>query len=180
MYYAIAELKSRNKIRTIGLDLLALAVVFLAPTFSHLLGFPLYYLDPMRIIVLAAVVHSHRINAYSLAIVLPLFSFLVSGHPVFPKFILVSFELMFNLLMFQLILSETKKAFLAAFLSVVASKVVYYFFKYLLISAALIESDLISTPLYFQAIVAIIISVYIYFIISKKSKTNSHTNQEEL
>ncbi len=180
MNYAIAKAKNRNRIGTIAFDLIALTVVFLVPTFSHLLGFPLYYLDPMRIIVLAAVVHSHRINAYSLAIVLPLFSFLVSGHPVFPKFIVISFELMFNLLLFQLILSETKKAFLAAFLSVIASKVVYYFFKYLLISAALIESGLISTPLYFQAIVAIIISVYIYFVISKKKNTTFNTNQEAL
>jgi hypothetical protein len=51
--------------------------------------------------------------------------------------------------------------------SIAASKLFYYIFKYLFISYGLIQSELISTPVYMQIITSIIFSIYVSIIIRK-------------
>jgi hypothetical protein len=64
-----------KKYKTAILDVTALLIIYLTPAISHLFSFPVYLLEPMRIMLILAVVHTSRKNAYLLALTLPLFSF---------------------------------------------------------------------------------------------------------
>jgi hypothetical protein len=102
-----------------------------------------------------------------LALSLPLFSHLISAHPVFLKTILISFELLLFSVLFYEFSKKFKSVFLVMLVSIVAGKLFYYLFKYLFISYGLIQSELISTPVYMQIIVSIIFSLYVSYILNR-------------
>lgn len=45
---------SKTNVGIILTDIILLTVIYFLPTISHLIGFPLYLLDPMRIVVLGS------------------------------------------------------------------------------------------------------------------------------
>jgi hypothetical protein len=170
----------------IGLtDAVALLFVYLVPTLSHLTSLPFYMIDPMRVAVLGALLVSKDWkNGLVLALSLPLFSFAVSGHPVFPKCLLIAAELSVNVLLFVwlsriFVRSASPSSFtsspengsaakapgsaavvgVAAFVSILLSKALYYGLKALVLSAGLMQTELISTALLVQLAVALLISV---------------------
>ncbi len=147
--------------RTILVDVAILIAIYFIPAFSHIAPFPLYLLDPMRIFMLAGFVLSRQnTNAYLLALTIPLFSSLVTGHPPFFKAILISIELSVNIAFFLQLLSNTKlNVPFALFSSIIASKLVYYALKFGFISLGLIEGDLITTNLLMQLVSAIFITM---------------------
>lgn len=147
---------ARDKAVGIGLtDAAAVLFVFAVPALSHLTSVPFYLLDPMRMAVLGALLFSRNWkNALVLALALPLFSFAVSGHPVYPKFLLIAAELSVNVLLFAW-LSRKMNAGIAAFVSILLSKVLYYGFKAAVLSAGLLQADLISTTIWWQLGVAV-------------------------
>ena len=146
----------RDKAVGIGLtDAAAVLFVFAVPALSHLTSVPFYLLDPMRMAVLGALLFSKNWkNALVLALALPLFSFAVSGHPVYPKFLLIAAELSVNVLLFAW-LSRKMNAGIAAFVSILLSKVLYYGFKAAVLSAGLLQAELISTTIWWQLGVAV-------------------------
>ena len=158
-----------DKVRIISFDLLVLSVIYLIPTFSHLVGFPIYYLDPMRMMVFLIIIHTNRKNSYIIAATLPLVSFLTSSHPVLLKSLAISVELTFNVWLFFELSKLFKNNFLPAVFSIVLSKGLYYAVKFLLLSAALISSDFITTPLYLQIITILLITIYAFVIIPYKN-----------
>ena len=197
----------------IGLtDAVALLFVYLVPTLSHLTSLPFYMIDPMRGAVLGALLVSKDWkNGLVLALSLPLFSFAVSGHPVFPKCLLIAAELSVNVLLFVwlsriFVRSASPSSFasspengsaakapgsanhpyaaspssftsspengsvvkapgsaavvgVAAFVSILLSKALYYGLKALVLSAGLMQTELISTALLVQLAVALLISL---------------------
>ncbi len=147
---------ARDKAVGIGLtDAAAVLFVFAVPALSHLTSVPFYLLDPMRMAVLGALLFSKNWkNALVLALALPLFSFAVSGHPVYPKFLLIAAELSVNVLLFAW-LSRKMNAGIAAFVSILLSKVLYYGLKAAVLSAGLLQADLISTTIWWQLGVAV-------------------------
>jgi hypothetical protein len=147
---------ARDKAVGIGLtDAAAVLFVFAVPALSHLTSVPFYLLDPMRMAVLGALLFSRNWkNALVLALALPLFSFAVSGHPVYPKFLLIAAELSVNVLLFAW-LSRKMNAGIAAFVSILLSKVLYYGFKAAVLSAGLLQAELISTTIWWQLGVAV-------------------------
>ena len=147
---------ARGKAVGIGLtDAAAVLFVFAVPALSHLTSVPFYLLDPMRMAVLGALLFSRNWkNALVLALALPLFSFAVSGHPVYPKFLLIAAELSVNVLLFAW-LSRKMNAGIAAFVSILLSKVLYYGFKAAVLSAGLLQAELISTTIWWQLGVAV-------------------------
>ncbi len=147
---------ARDKAVGIGLtDAAAVLFVFAVPALSHLTSVPFYLLDPMRMAVLGALLFSKNWkNALVLALALPLFSFAVSGHPVYPKFLLIAAELSANVLLFAW-LSRKMNAGIAAFVSILLSKVLYYGFKAAVLSAGLLQTELISTTIWWQLGVAV-------------------------
>lgn len=150
-------------------DAVALAFVLVVPALSHLTAIPFYLIDPMRIAALGVLLTTRdRKNSLVLAILLPVFSMLVSGHPVFPKCLLISVELGSNVLLltwFSRIASRLWSSRpglttgVAAFASIFVSKGLYYLLKLAVISVGWLQMDLVSTALWIQLVVALCISL---------------------
>lgn len=87
-----ATLTRTTVVNSFGINAAALTLIYFTPALSHLLNFPLYLIEPMRLMLILAMVHSNRLNA-SAAVSLPLFSFAVSGHPLFYKMSAILLEL---------------------------------------------------------------------------------------
>ena len=147
---------ARDKAVGIGLtDAAAVLFVFAVPALSHLTSVPFYLLDPMRMAVLGALLFSKNWkNALVLALALPLFSFAVSGHPVSPNFLLIAAAPSVPVLL-SAWLSRKMNAGIAAFVSILLSKVLYYGFKAAVLSAGLLQAELISTTIWWQLGVAV-------------------------
>jgi len=159
---------SIQKIKNIVFDLIALLAIYLVPAVSHLLSFPVYYLEPMRIMLILAIVHTSRKNAYLIALTLPLFSILISAHPSLIKTSLITGELLLNVWLFFFLSEKFSNKVLGMFSSIIVSKLMYYLIKFLLINTALMGGDLISTPVYIQVIMLFVLSGYVYFMSSRK------------
>lgn len=163
------QLTKKNTLTSILIDIGALTFIYLVPTISHIINLPVYLIEPMRLMLIFALVHTNKTNAFIIALTLPLFSFLVSGHPVFPKMILIAFELSLNVYLFYFLASKIKSVFPAIFLSIILSKVIYYMLKFGLVSMAIIDGTVISTPLTIQLITTIVFSSYL-FLFYRKNK----------
>ncbi|MBR4822323.1 MAG: hypothetical protein IKZ71_04160 [Bacteroidales bacterium] len=150
---------ARNKAVGIGItDAAAMLLVFLVPALSHLTSVPFYLLDPMRMAVLGALLCTRNWkNSLALALALPIVSFALSGHPVFPKFLLISAELSVNVLVFAW-LSRKMNAGVSAFVSILLSKLFYYGLKAVVLSAGLLQMSLVSTTIWWQFGVAVALS----------------------
>lgn len=107
MANAISLSKSQINIRSIIIDVLGLTFVYFVPTLSHLVGLPIYLIEPMRIMVVLAMAHTNRTNAYILALTLPVFSYAISMHPVFAKSLLITAELLLNVWLFYYLLKSS-------------------------------------------------------------------------
>lgn len=147
--------------KIILIDLVILGLALAIPALSHVLPVPLYYLDPMRIFVLSGYFFSRsNLNGYFLAIVIPLFSMWVTGHPVFIKSILIVLELSVNIYIFNYLSGKIKeKLFFNVWFSILISKVIYYILKSIFIHFAFLEGKLISTPVFEQVINITFISI---------------------
>ena len=145
-----------------------LVLVYLTPVLSHLFAIPLYYLEPMRIIVIISLVYTGRFNSYILALTLPVFSYLVSGHPLFFKAGIMTGELLLNIFIFDLLSYKIKNIFIVTFLSIILSKMLYYLFKYIFISTNLLHGTLVSTPIIIQLILTVVLACLIFYILNKK------------
>ncbi|PLX04526.1 MAG: hypothetical protein C0595_02915 [Marinilabiliales bacterium] len=163
------QLMQRKTIISVLIDLIAIGFIYYVPTISHLISLPLYLMEPMRLMLIIALVHSSKANAYLLALSLPIFSFVISGHPVFPKMLLITFELVFNVVLFYGLTKKIKYLFPSILLSIILSKVAYYIIKFGLIKLTILDSTLFSTPLYIQIVTALVFSSYVY-IFYKKNK----------
>ncbi len=159
---AITLSSARAKI--IFVDITALLFIYFTPAISHLLNFPLYLLEPMRIMLILSLAHTNRRNAYLIALTLPLFSLIISSHPSVLKSLLITAELFLNVYLFIYFSEKIRHIFGAALLSIIISKSVYYIFKYIFITSGMLQSELISTPLLLQGVVAIILSGYLTWI----------------
>jgi len=164
---AITISKSET-LRSVIIGSFALLLIYFTPALSHLLNFPLYLIEPMRLMLIIAMVHSNRQNAFLLAISLPLFSFAVSGHPVFYKMLLISAELALNVYLYFMFVRIFKNSFTAMLSGIVISKVVYYLVKAVLISLAVTGPGLFSTPIWIQVLTTLIFSGYAFVILNRK------------
>lgn len=153
--------------RSVLLDFVGLALIYMIPTLAHLTQLPVYFIEPMRLMLILAMVHTNQTNAYILAFTLPLFSFAISSHPVFIKMLLITMELSLNVYLFFLFRKLIKKILPAIVFSIIASKLVYYLMKYFVIGFGLLNSGLISTPILIQLLTTAIFSAYIYFMIKR-------------
>jgi len=164
MEKALNIIDFKSNIKTYLIDFSLLLLIYFLPALSHLFAFPVYYLDPMRIALVVALIHTSKKNAYIIAITLPLFSFLISSHPQILKSFLLSTELIINLGLFFFLKDKLKNVFATLFISIVISKVIYYFLKFVLIYFSLLNDKLFSTPFYFQLISVFVLSSYIYIV----------------
>lgn len=157
-----AQLTSKRTISYVIFDILALTFIYFVPTISHMLSLPLYLIEPMRIALVLALVHTTKRNAYIIAVTLPLFSFLVSAHPVFYKMMLITGELAINVWLFYFIFNKSKNAFISILSSIVLSKSIYYLAKFIAVAIIFQTGDsIIATSLYIQVATTLVFSAYL-------------------
>ncbi len=150
---------SINLSKVILCDIICLALFLYVPALSHYSSIPLYRFEPMRIVLLInLLLLGDKKNSYFLAFILPLFSFIVSGHPLLPKAIIMSLELLTNVFLFFVFKTKVN-ASASLFVSIIASKGVFYLLKFLLVSLGLLNSSLVETNLFIQVIVAGVLSL---------------------
>ncbi len=164
----------RTSSNTIVIDLLSLAAIAFLPALSHMFNFPFYLLEPMRILLIVSITHTSKRNSFIVAAALPVFSFLLSLHPAIFKSLLVLAELSLNVWLFYLLDKKFNSPIMGMIVSIITSKLFYYCAKYLMIRASLIEGEFITTPIYLQAIVGLVLSVYIHFAWKKNSAKAEH------
>jgi hypothetical protein len=171
MSSTLAAIKSNGTlVKSVVVDIFGLAFIYLVPTFSHLLNIPLYLIEPMRLMLIIAIAHTTKRNAYLIALTLPIFSFLVSAHPHILKTLLITIELVINVWLFYFLKKHWKNYFAAMLTSILVSKLAYYLMKYAMINFAFLDSSLISTPIYLQVITMVVFSWYLLFVMSKNEK----------
>jgi len=114
-------------------------------------------------------VHTTKRNAYIIALTLPIFSYLVSAHPVFYKMLLISGELVLNVWLFYFILSKTKNAFVSILSAIVTSKAIYYIAKFIAVALILKTGEsIIATSLTIQVATTLVFSVYLGLIFRRR------------
>lgn len=151
---------TRTLMRTALVDITLLVVACLVPTLSHITALPLYHLNPMLLVLLAGMLLvRNRANAFLLAVMLPLVSMMIVGMPTPLKAICMTAEMLTLVGLFTLMDNATASArgrmgrtFAILLAAMVASKIVYYAMKALLIS----PDALISTPLLTQVVVMVV------------------------
>lgn len=164
------QLKSKETFRAAVLDVAALLFIYFVPAISHMLKLPVYFIEPMRLALILALLHTTRRNAYILALTLPVFSFLISAHPMLPKMLLITAELTLNVFLFYVLLKKLKSAPLAVLLSIAGSKLFYYLIKFALINTAIMATGLVGIPIVMQVIMTIVFAGYAMLILQKKYK----------
>lgn len=142
----------KNTVPVIMMDAAVLLLVYFIPALSHLSPFPLYYMDPMRLLLFTSyLISKNNSNTLILAATIPLFSYAVTGHPVFYKSLLISIELLINAACFMwMIKKSTWHPGVIFFIAAIISKVFYYLFKYIFLTTALLTGNLKATDLDIQ------------------------------
>lgn len=161
---AITTHQWKSTVKAGLLDLSALAFIYFVPALSHMLSIKLYLIEPMRLMLILAMVHTHRKNAFLLALTLPFFSYLISSHPVFIKSALIAAELMVNVALFYLLVRYVHRLG-AIFASIWLSKIFYYGLKYIAIMTVLPGESLIGTPLQIQLVTSAAFSLYLFLML---------------
>jgi len=157
------------RLTTVVTDISALVFVGLVPAASHLFKIPVYYIEPMRVMLVLALLYSSRWNAYALAIVLPLFSFLVSGHPAPLKMMIIMAELVLNAWLFLYFYQKTRKSFLSAFGSIIISKVFCYATYLAAFSMAFVKAEAEITFVIAQMILTLVLSSLVWIILARRN-----------
>lgn len=161
------------KRQVVWVDIACFLLCVVAVELSHLTTFPSHLFEPIRMIVIMSLFYFGYkrgfsiVNSCALAFLLPLFSSLISGHPIFLKCFLMSIELFLNIL-FLVFIGKYTKIFFAVFLSILLSKVVYYILKYYLIVNGIMDSNFISIGAFYQLIVMFCYSILISYIFKDK------------
>jgi len=159
---------AKQNIRTLLLDFLIVAGMVGLVSFAHLIPFPLYKLEPMKLFLLVAILYASRGNALLMAATIPLISTATSGHPIFPKNLIIGVELM----VFAGILTaksiQTLNIPLRFLTALMASKLVYYIVKALVIYSGWLSMSLVSTSLLIQIQGAVIVFLAYWILILPK------------
>lgn len=158
----------KRKTHIIIFDLFTVLAIYLLPSISHFLSFPVYYLDPMRLMLILSIIYTSRSNTLLIAATLPFVSLLISSHPSLIKSLLIYSELSLNAMLYYLFSKRIKNKFTPIFFSIIVAKVFYYSAKYISLNTSLIEGDLFSTPLYLQIVIVIIVSGFVHLIQSRR------------
>ena len=152
------------------LNAIGVSLIYFTPALSHLFSFPVYYLEPMRIMMFIGLAFMNRKSVYFIALSLPFFSYLISAHPSIIKSGLIAFELVINAWLFYFLFERNGNKLQSAFFSLILSKLLYYSLKYLFIFATLLSAELISTPVYIQIFIAVALSIFLAA--TKKAESN--------
>jgi hypothetical protein len=162
--------RSGNILSASILDVAALAVVYFTPLIGHLLQLPFYMIEPMRLMAVISMVHSTRMNSFLLALVLPLFSWVATGHPELTKMLVMTMELGMNVFLFYLLRKKMNSVFLAMIIAITASKILCYSLYLVFFSMMFIREEAEMTFLVAQVITTLLFSLYASTLFRKNSQ----------
>lgn len=145
------------------LDIIAVLFIIFLGEISRFIGYPVYVLDPMRMMIILAFAFTPRWNGWVLALILPLASYFFGYHPTITKTTLMAFELLLNVWLFWYLIDKTRMTLLSILISIVFSKAVYYALKYVCLQLGWLDGELVATPLETQMITTAIFSLFIFF-----------------
>lgn len=145
-------------------DVAAVLFIIFLGNISQFFGFPVYNLDPMRMMVVIAIAFTPRWNTYLLALLLPIVSYYLGAHPHLMKSSLMIIELLINVSLFWFLLSKTRMTLLSILLSILFAKAVYYTLKYVGIQQDWISGELVSTPFDLQVITTLAFSIFLFLV----------------
>lgn len=147
-------------------------------TGSHLIGLPLYKINPMHWVIYIIILFRKPFfsSVVVLAFALPFTSYLLTGHPFLFKSIIMGAELA----VYGIIFIATIKTFhlapvLAFVVSQVSGHIFYYGLKFVLIKVGLIDSVLVSTSIILQLVVFAVLGLFV-FLTDKIILTDKHRN----
>jgi hypothetical protein len=166
-----AQAYNREFLKSIFIDTFALAVIYFTPVLAHLISFPVYMIEPMRLMIILSMAHSSRRNSYLLAFTLPLFSYIATSHPEFFKMLIITAELVLNVFFFYWLCGKMKNIFVAMVSSIIASKVICYLLYLIFFSIAFVRNEADLLFLFVQLLTTILFSAYIYFFWKKNNQT---------
>jgi len=161
------DLKSK-KVRYLVTDIFIVGIIYILPTLSHLTSVPFYLFEPMRLALVFSIIVTNQKNSILIALSLPAISLIISSHPNFAKSILIMFELTINVILFYKFSKNLNNTFVVMFLSILIAKLFYYSSKFLFLKLEYLQGDLISTPIWIQWLVLIILSIIASFSIQNK------------
>ena len=159
---------SKELLKSLLFGFAAILFIVLAPALAHLANFPIYYIEPMRLMLILALAHTPKANAYALALSLPLVSFLFSGHPEVVKMLIITAELTLNVWLFYFIFKKTSRTFISIFLSIILSKMFCYSLYLVFFSWAFFMSETQTVFLISQLIATTLFSAYLYWAMNHK------------
>lgn len=155
-------------VKVLLIDAFLLLLIYLLPAAAHLTGIPVYMMEPMRLALILSIAHTNRANTYLLAATLPLFSFLLSGHPVFIKMLIITAELLMNVWIFYFLTRRKLHLFTAMILAILLSKIVCYLLYWPLISFTFMVEEAEPRFLLIQFAATTIFSLYIAFTVKRQ------------
>lgn len=162
-----------NKYRIISgslFDIIVILSILVITTVSHFISaFPLFVLEPIRIAILLSMLYTSRYNSIILAVILPLFSSVISSHPELFKSLIMCVELMSNVLIYNYICNRKINRIYPIFVSIVLSKILYYILKTVLLYLGLMHGQLLATNIFIQMAITVILSGA-FFLLNKKIK----------
>ena len=152
------------------LDIVILIAFACLPTIFHFIDLPLYIFEPMRLFLIAGYFSTNsENNAYSLAICIPLFSFIYSGHPSGYKLGLIISELVLNIFIMHKLFNSVKfLKYFAILISIFISKGFYYLLKFIMLHYGFMTGNYISIDIRVQILVAITITILFSPVVFKK------------
>jgi hypothetical protein len=166
----VASLSRKDLLKALLIDMAALAFILFTPSLAHFFSFPVYMLEPMRLMMILSIAHSSKKNSYLLALSLPLFSFLVSGHPEPVKMMIITAELTLNVFLFYFLAARIRNSFASAFLSILASKAFCYLAYLVIFSLAFVREEAGTVFLLVQALTTLIFSSYLFLALKNKGR----------
>jgi len=155
----IAVIKNELKFSRLLTDIFIVTGILVLPIISHGLSIPFYLFEPMRLAVVYILFFDSKYHAYRLAIMLPILSYTLSGHPLLFKALLISIELCIQVFTINYLKKIIIILPLTLSASIFISKLSYYFLKWFFIQFNFINTTLISTNLTFQLIPVFIIII---------------------
>jgi hypothetical protein len=158
----------KTMLRDVVIDFIALTTILLLPAAAHLTGIPLYMMEPMRLMLVISVAHGTRTNSLLLALVLPAFSYLVSGHPELIKMIIISGELVLNVILFYYFIKRWGRPMISMLSAIFISKFFCYLLYWPIFSWSFVKEEAQPLFLIVQVITSLIFSFYIMVILKNK------------
>jgi hypothetical protein len=155
-------------VKTLLVDSLGILFILFVPAISHLTALPVYFLEPMRVMIVVALIYTAAQNAYLIALALPLLSFLVSGHPFPGKMAIIMAELALNVWLYLNVFKVSQRPFFSMLLAIAGSKVICYLLYWVFFSWAFVIAEAEMKFLIVQVVVSLLLSFVTWLLIARQ------------